>query len=185
MSRIKAYSLALTFFLLTGCGFSPLYAQKQAQAPETAYQRLYGEKPPVATFQVTDETAKIYVAPIADRLGQLIRNRLSERLAPRGQANKLRYRLKVDLEKPVHQQGVRIDDTATRATVTFKADYRLFEGDTVVVSGKTRTIGSYNILDAPYGTVVSAQKTEERAADVLANDIALRLAVFFTNKATK
>lgn len=149
---------------LTACGFRPLLAESK-----------HGKS-------VSDEMAGIYIAPIENRIGQQLKNLLRDRLNPLGEPRKHSYKLVITLQNPVYRQGVRTDDTATRATISYLADYQLFHKNKTVVTGSSRAITGYNILKAVHGTLASEKDTMARAAKILANDISLRLAVFFRDK---
>ena len=77
------------------------------------------------------------------------------------------------------QQALRKDITATRERVKYEVSYRLVEGDTEVVKGESIAFVSYDILANPYSTTTAKKKTEENAAKIVANDIALRLGAYF------
>ncbi|MCK5295608.1 MAG: hypothetical protein KAJ75_01840, partial [Alphaproteobacteria bacterium] len=79
-------------------------------------------------------------------------------------------------------QGVRTDDTATRATISYLANYQLLHKKDTVVTGSSKAVTGYNILKTAHGTLASEKDTKARAAKILANDISLRLAVFFRDK---
>ncbi len=65
---------------LGGCGFRPLYGSR-GNAPGAV------------------ELAAVTVGPIADRLGQILRNDLTERLSPLGESFEPRYRLDAKLSE--------------------------------------------------------------------------------------
>ncbi|MEO5372946.1 MAG: LPS assembly lipoprotein LptE [Alphaproteobacteria bacterium] len=157
----------LAILLLTGCGFHPLYARGDtAGAP--AAQHL----------------AQVRIPPIGDRIGQQLRNYLFDRMTPLGQPPAARYMLEIDLDKSVQDLGIRKDATATRANMVVSASFRLrsetAEKQPILFAGTTRSVASYNILDAQYATIVSEKDAEVRAVRQVADDIISRLAIYFT-----
>ena len=151
----------------SGCGFRP----------------MYGERPEAAT-PVSADLAAIDVAPIPDRSGQLLRNRLERLLDPAAAADvPHRYTLAVQLKEKVDTFAVERSGFATRATVESTASYSLQEDapGNRVLTGTTRAISGYNLLDNDFSTVVGADDARSRAIDQIAYQIRNRLAVYFTN----
>lgn len=169
MKKILAVCL---ISLIAACGFEPLYVQKK-------HNNLWyfgGE----FDTSITDEMAQIKVQTIAERFGQQVRNDLLDMLTPLGTPRNPKYRLYVDVEnKEIMQQALRKDITATRERVRYKVNYRLIEGDKELVSGDSIAYVSYDILANPYSTTTARKKTEENAAKIVANDIALRIGAYF------
>ncbi len=152
---MKKYIFIL--LLLSGCGFSPLYLSKTLDA----------------------DAAKISIAPINGTLGQELRNNLEHRFNPSGIASEKPYKLTIILtEAEVSRQGIRQDDTATRITISLTATYKLFFKDTLVLEDKSVFLSSYNILNDPYSSYVSHQKTQNNLNDLIADDIALRIGLY-------
>lgn len=174
----KKLIAAVALFLVSACGFEPLYVQKQHN--ESWY---FGGK---FDASISQEMAEIKVEPIAERFGQQVRNQLLDLLTPKGQPAKPKYRLFVVLTgKDVYQQAMRRDITATSERVIYKVSYSLQEGTEEVVKGTSVAHTSYDILANPYSTTMAEKKTESDAAKIIANDIALRLGAFFHTKFTK
>lgn len=167
----KIVAICLVSFI-AACGFEPLYVQKK-------HNNLWyfgGE----FDTSITSEMAQIKIQTIQERFGQQIRNNLLDMLTPLGTPRNPKYRLYVDLkEKEIMQQALRKDITATRERVKYLVEYRLVEGDTEVVRGDSIAYVSYDILANPYSTTTAQKKTQEDAAKIVANDIALRLGAYF------
>lgn len=179
MSKIK-YFFYLLPFLLSACGFEPLYVER---APDEGW--YYKGK---FDTSITDEMALIKVEPIADRVGQLIRNELLDRFTPKGQPKKPAYRLIVDdIQKSVVEQAMRDDITASRERVEYKIQYHLYNvaDGQELVKGDSLVYLSYDIMDNPYSTTFSQKKAEKDAARILANDISLRMGAYFHSTITK
>lgn len=162
------YILILALVIFTNsCGFRPLYVQKSN----------FGSS---QNNSIVNELAQIKINPIEERFGQQIRNKLLDLLTPKGVPSNAKYRLDVKLaEKSVSQQAMRDDITATSERVDYTVNYTLYEGTQKLVSGDSFAFVSYNILNNPYSATMAQKKSEENAANIIANDIALRLGAYF------
>ena len=164
------FILALICFI-SSCGFKPLYVQNN----ETNFYTGSTQN-----TSIIDELAQIKISIISDRFGQQIRNKLLDLLTPKGTPTNAKYRLKIELAKKiVSQQALRDDVTATSEKVNYTVKYSLFKETEKLVSGDSFAFVSYNILSNPYSTTMAQKKSEENAANIIANDIALRLGAYF------
>src|SRR5690242_7641602 len=75
----RAAGAALLLLALAGCGFRPLYGTRAADP------------------YVGPEMGGIYISPLPDRDGQLVRNALLDRIDPKGEPQQPRYRLDIKL----------------------------------------------------------------------------------------
>ena len=77
--------------------------------------------------------------------------------------------------------GVKLTDEATRAKLSMSASYLLSEKKTKVVllRGRTRSVNSYNVVTSNFATLSAENNAKDRAAREIADDIKLRLGVFF------
>ena len=165
--------------LLSGCGFEPLYVEKKSNS-EWYYDNEFDTS-------IRDEMASVKVELIQDRIGQLIRNDLLDKLTPKGQPKKPKYILSVtDINKQEIDQALRNDITATRKKVIYKVTYVLkdTEHKTLINSNSVAYLG-YDILRDPYSTTFAQKKNEKNAAKIIANDISLRLGAYFHSLQTK
>lgn len=168
----KKIMALLVVGLVAGCGFEPLYVQR-----DTASSWYFGGK---TDTSITSEMAKVKVDTIANRFGQQLRNNLLDLITPRGVPKNPQYRLKVNLvDRNVVQQAMRRDITATSERVTYKVSYELLEESRTLVRGDSVAYVSYDIMANPYSTTMAQKKTETDAAKIIANDIALRLGAYF------
>ena len=92
------------------------------------------------------------------------------------------YRLKVELTETLMELGVRRDETATRANLNMVAQFSLLDitGNEILLVGKSSSTTSYDILETPYATTVSEDNARERALREVADDIQIRLVVYFS-----
>lgn len=170
-NRLKIFLSLVILIGLTGCGYSSLYKTDT----KTGYSGSY-------STGVTDELKQIRIAPIANRIGQIVKNRLLDNLTPRGVSQEPKYELRVSIPKPiVRDQVLEQDTTATRKAARYEAEYSLYRNGEEIVEGASRIEVSYNILKNPYSTLASQKDSERRAAKILADDITLRLAAYFKN----
>jgi LPS-assembly lipoprotein len=157
-------SLCLCGFLLllAACGFEPLYGER-SDGPNIA-----------------DELAKTFVLPIADREGQILYNFLRDRIVPHGQPDRPKYVLDVELQESLGGAVVRRDATASRYNLTLTATYTLLDAasNALLTRGTAQAVGSYNVRDDPYPTLVAELDVQERVARDLSDEIRNRLAVY-------
>jgi len=148
--------------VLTGCGYHPLYGRQGADNASTV-----------------DEMALIRIEAIPDRIGQQMYNMLRERLNPYGKPEQAKYALSIALTETRENLFLEKDETATRANLTLKASFilRRLDDNSIVVSGSSRSVGSYDILSSQFASVVSEEDARERTARAISDDIRTRLAL--------
>lgn len=176
----KKIAYCLLPFALASCGFEPLYVER-SQDEGWYYNGKFDTS-------ITNEMANIKVEPVPDRIGQLLRNELIDRFTPKGEPKKPVYRLVINnINKEVVEQAMRNDITASRERVEYKIKYCLYEVATgkELVKGDSLVYLSYDIMDNPYSTTFSQKKIEKDAAQILANDISLRMGAYFHSTITK
>ncbi|WP_286829383.1 MULTISPECIES: LPS assembly lipoprotein LptE [Kordiimonas] len=151
--------------LLSACGFRPLY---EAGGSSRAMQQ---------------HLAGVEVAPIADRLGQVMRNRLLDRLNTGGTAD---YRLTVTLEQSTQGYGIRPDAAATQEQLTLVAHVAFIRlnGEEIVFTEDMRARTSYDLVLSDFATVTQREDSARRLALELAERIHRRLALYFTKAET-
>ena len=148
--------------VLAGCGYRPLYGPHGAD-----------------NASVVDELALIRIEAIPDRTGQQMYNMLRERLNPYGKPEQAKYALSVALTETRENLFLERDETATRANLTLKASFvlRRLDDGTVLVTGSSRSVSSYDILSSQFATVVSQEDARERCARAISDDMRTRLAL--------
>jgi len=156
---------------LAGCGFEPLHGKNSASS--------------AAALE------SVRVSVIRDRAGQQLRNRLQQLLSPRGSRADAHWQLKVNLQESIQEILIEESALATRAAIRITAQYSLSQLGTVggekafSRSGESRSVGSYNILDAEfeYVNVVAERDARERALQLLANEIKRRVSIWLREAA--
>lgn len=155
---------------LTGCGFRPL----DAHAPGS---------------EASAALAGIEVEPIPERIGQVMRSSIERRLNPTSVAAAKTSRLKVTYTSSSAARGIRNDDSAIRNDYTLNATFTLASVGTedvpekLLFSGTTTAITRHNNPEQLYAGYVSTREAQERAADMVAEDIARQIRLYFRNPA--
>jgi LPS-assembly lipoprotein len=148
---------------LAGCGFEPLYGNHGANGDTNA------------------ELAQVRVAPIANRTGQLLYNRLRDRLNPRGKPAEPRYVLEITIQERSEDLLLEPNNTTSRTSLELTALFQLreIESGATALKGQSRTSISYDVLTSQYATISSEQDARDRATKQLSDDISTRLALYF------
>jgi LPS-assembly lipoprotein len=152
--------------MLAGCGFTPMYAT------------------PREGSGLVEKFAAIQVAPIADRVGQVVRNGLMDRLTPHGQPGAPLYRLQVTLGETREGFGFRPDEAITRENLRLDATYRLLrtaDGE-MVLEGSARSNLAYDIVQSDFANFSARQDARRRTAEQVINIIVVRLGLFLKNE---
>lgn len=175
MSRLRVASLfaslAVAALAASGCGYKPVYGeQTTATVGDATYASL----------------ATVKILGIADRRGQILRNYLLDRMTPRGEPGTPRYLLSVTTSETTRITDSRADGTATRADLVVTARYALRDAttDLLVFSDSGQAVSTYNLLTARFASVVSEDEARRRAAEQLADQISVNVAMFLNRRHT-
>ena len=162
---LTAASLFLLGAGLEGCGFQPLYGQRNEE----------GES------KVAGDLGQILILPIGHRAGQQLHNYLRDRINPSGQPAKPDYALSVQLSERIDELGIELDATATRARLTMIAEYALLKlpDQKPVFRSVARFTNSFDILEDPYATQVAEFDARNQSLVALSDQMRLRLAAYF------
>lgn len=150
--------------LVAACGFVPLQGRQQSGAGATL------------------ALSQIMISPISERLGQMLRIELANRLTPQGPPRAPVYVLDVKITESKQNLAVRKDATATRANLIITANFLLVDKQDGknLLDGRVRSINSYNILGAHFATLSAESDARRRASRDLATEIQSRLGIFFS-----
>ena len=164
--------LLLPFFLvvtISACGFQPIYSQKN-QA------------------NVSENMSQIRISNIADRQGQILRNKLIDKLyGSSARPVSPKYRLSIqNLDEIISSVGIKKDATTTRGRITMTATLILedYRGD-ILLERDLKSVNSYNILDSQYGTLITRQDAQQRTLDELSDEIQTILSLYFVSGNTR
>jgi len=153
--------------IVAACGFQPLYGSNQG----------------VLSGPVVEDLAAVHITAISERVGQIVRNDLLDRLNPFGEPTSPRFSLAVELEEAKEGLAIQIDDTVTRFNLTLTANYFLSDAQTgtVLTTGSVRAKAAYNVLRSDFANVIAERDAQQRAAREIADEMKTRLAVFFSD----
>jgi len=142
---------------LAGCGFTPLYAQRE----------------------VVTNLARVDVVAPEGRTGFLMREHLDDYLA-KDRGTQPKYQMTLALAETRFPRGVRVDNVATRYEYVLTADYALVSlpSREVAKRGRVHVEITYSSADQPYAAVAAQQDAADRAADEAARRIQLEVAAW-------
>ena len=163
-SRRHAVAAMGSVLALAACGFQPLYGRRSDDDRSLV------------------EMAAIDVLPVPDRIGQILRNELSDRLTPRGVPAVPRYRLGVSMSRSREGLAIERDESATRINLTVRVSYRLMDaasGD-VLTNGIVRAVAAFNVVQSEFANIAAENDAEVRAARDVSEEIRNRLGVYFS-----
>jgi len=156
--------------LLTGCGFTPLYARRGSSRGSA----------------VAKELGTVSVDVIGDRPGQLLRQALQQRLDGDGTVVARRYALAVDYGISGEGVGIRQDSTITRLRLIGRARWALRAedtGQTVLTRDQAQAVDDVNILNEQYFALdLETEAAQHRIAETLADHIVSQLGVYFRRR---
>lgn len=156
---------------LSACaGYQPLYAVAPAD----------GGAPSDPT--VAQALHQVSVERIPERSGQMLREKLIERLGTRP-ADGPQWPLRVRLRERTQDLGIQRDASATRANFILDATITLNDPDGQIQLNRTiNVITGYAILDDLFATQVAERDARERAIDAMADRIRTQLALHFARQ---
>ena len=153
-----------TFFVLSGCGFTPLYYSNEGEV---------------------SQTEQVLVAPIADYNGYVLKQSIENALNPKGVNGPKKYILEVHLGSPLlSDQSIQGDNFASRKKITLTANYKLIDKNTkeTVLSSSTTALGAFNVFYEPYTAYQAEKRQTEDLVQIVANNISLRVAAYLKQK---
>ncbi|MEM8800626.1 MAG: LPS assembly lipoprotein LptE [Pseudomonadota bacterium] len=161
-------SLLLTA-LCSACGFQPIYAEAT---------------PGSASSDVPSALANVEVLPIPERAGQLVYNRLTDRLT--ASSGESAYQLTVAIDEKYEGFGFEDDASITRQRQTMTAIFRLIDAKSgaIVFDDRLSTDVTIDVIQNDYANLVAEQRASERNAKRIADLIMQRLALVFLNNQT-
>ena len=156
-------ALALT---LSGCGLQPLYSG--------------GGSGVVATT-----LTQVEVAPIQGKSGWLMSTALTDRLQA-GKTSPL-YRLEVRLDDRITGLGVRRDNSVARERRTLRARYQLINlaNGAVLLDATAGSDAGIDSVGSEYATIAAENTALENLANIVADQIVTRIAVYTRRTADK
>src|SRR5216683_1227527 len=158
-------ALGLGLLLLGGCGWAPLYADRE-------------------TGPADEEVRAIRVAPISERIGQKLALALRQSLNPTGEPASQRYLLRVTLQTARQDLGVQTQGFGTRGRLDAYANFFLSDSTsgTQLLSGTSHVADSFDILANEYSDVVAEDDARTRTVEEMRRDIVTRLTLFLQRR---
>ena len=159
--------LCLAAASLSGCGFSPLYANSGADG------------------SVQNKMDEVSVGLIPDRPGQLLRQSLQTQLQTAGAPTQELYLLSVNYSIAEQDIGIQADTSSTRNRYTAVAIWSLApigNPQQPLTQGQATTQDALNIIDQQYFAISLETNTiNQQLADEIAAQIATQVARIFQN----
>lgn len=154
---------------LSGCaggdGFRPMYAAS-ASGPK-----------------LSEKLAAVDVTPIPSRIGQRIRNEIIFQATGGGNAAPPAYRLDVAIKETVAATLVKTTGEAASSIYAIEAAFVLIDVKTkkVLLRGGSHARAGFDRFPSIYSNVRAREDAENRAANVIAEDVKSRIAAFLSN----
>jgi len=148
-----------------GCGWTPLYADRETGPADTELQA-------------------IRVDPIRERIGQRLELALRRSLNPDGVSTTSRYILSTVLVVTLSDLGIQSTGLATLGHVDVQATFRLTDIKTgaIVLTSTSHAVESFDIVANGYSTVVGQEDARNRAAEELRRDMVTKLTLFMQRR---
>jgi LPS-assembly lipoprotein len=158
--------MMLALLTLSACGFHSVYGSHNGAATVAAL-------------------GQVRINPIPERVGQILRNYLSDRMEPTG-LRSARYTLDVSIGEQRADLGIQKDSTVTFSRMTVTATYILKDAATgaVLLTGNARADNSFNQLEGGFPSLSSQDDARQRAALTVGDEIVARLSIYLKDRAT-
>ena len=159
---------------------SPLIAVFCIAVSACGFQPLYGSK---GSSNIVADLSDVRVAPIKNRIGQLLSNELKHLLNPLRTPINPKYDLITTLTQSTRSLAVKKTALATRANLLINSSHHLvdIQSQQVLTSATNSITVSYNIYSSQYATLSAEKDATKRATKELAQDIRLQIGIFFKN----
>ena len=163
--RALGIVLGLGLAVLNGCGWAPLYADRESGPAD-------------------EEFRAIRVAPISERIGQKLALALRESLNPAGEPTPQRYMLRTTLSTSRQDLGIQTQGLGTRGRLDAFANFTLNDSTTgaQLLIGISHVAESFDILANMYSNVVAEDDARTRAVEEMRRDIVTRLTLFLQRR---
>jgi LPS-assembly lipoprotein len=150
---------------LSGCGWTPLYADLEAGT-------------------ASEELRAIRVDPIPERIGQRLAIALRNSLNPTGEPTPQRYRLNTTLTTYLSNLGIQSQGLATLGKLDVYATYYLVDaqsGNNLLVN-TLHVANSFDLDPNQYSTIVGEDDASVRTVAELNQEIVTRLTLFMQRR---
>lgn len=165
---LRAFAILLRCSMplaLCSCGFQPMLATSNG------------------TSSVADSFARIKVATIENRSGQVLRNDLIDTLTPRGEPDHPDYTLYIRIEEPQQNLAFQRNNSVTNVGYGINAYWQLVNDKGATVYASTSSSSQqYTISNSQYSAGVSAQNTRDQILQDISQDIRNKLGQYFITR---
>ena len=160
MKKIKLFLYLMFFFIITSCGYQPIYSKN---------------------INTNDDLLSISVSNIKNRSGQILKNFLTNQLNPENKRVITKYRLTVEIYESRTDLGYRRDMSATRSDLKNTAKYNLLDvkKGKVIIKNEANAISSFDIVDSVYATNIAEKDARKKNLQVISDNIVTNLVVYF------
>lgn len=150
-------------FLLTGCGFSPLYTSVQNQLPPDL---------------------QIEVNPIANQYGSSMRRTIQNQMPQPTEPIQKRYILSVQAPTFTgNDQTITNNDFASMIQVSARTSFDLQDiKHKTLLSRSVSAVSSYSVVNSPYATIVAQQKVHQELSEELAHQIVIDVLTYLAKE---
>ena len=158
----KKAIILFSLLVLFGCGFQPILGTRTGS-------------------EIRKAVRYIEISPIADRIGQQLRNHLVHDIMPLGRSRVTKYKLIVKLTESKQNLAIKKSEIATRANLRFNANYKVIlkSNGKRIAQGHSRMTTSYNILNQTFSTLMAEKDARKRAVREISADISSKIYSFF------
>ena len=127
--------------------------------------------------------AAVDVGTIPGRIGQRVRNELIFQSTGGGGAAPPRYRLDVSIKESIAATLVKVTGEAASNVYVLDASFVLVDVKTkkVILQGASHARAGFDRFPSNYSNVRAREDAENRAANVIAEDVKSRIAAFLSN----
>ena len=172
VDRTRRGLLFAALATLSACGFRPLYGDNEGTPPAGA-----------PSGGVPADLAAIRIATIAERSGQVLRNALIDHLTPEGEPRQPLYHLIATRAESEQSPLRRLDEVAILQILRVSASWTLRDASgATLTAGVSRAVARFDLTRSQPATEAARDNARDRAARDLAEDIRMKLALYFRQR---
>jgi len=154
---------------VAACGFQPMYRQDRAS---DAVQQF-------SSIDIRADKRRDYTTE-EERLVQMVRNELLDRLQPKGAPLAPRFVLVIDARESRSAVLVTRTESVSRFNLAVGSVWQLLDSrGGVLTYGTVNTLESYNVLRQEFANLSAETDARQRAARDIADQLRIRLALYF------
>lgn len=156
-------------FMLFACGFKPMYGQGSAGLAQV-----------MANIEIDQITS---VGGRQERLAQLLRNNLEDRISPLSSSGSADYILKANYQVEERGYGIRQDESVTLQNLKLIVAFRLVDikSDEAIMDGTARALVTYDLVQSDFSNKIARETSLERLSQETANQVITRIGTYLSN----